>query len=66
MTLGRNRWQPASFWRSSIPGNWRWQLAQADANLATAQAKLNQRSQGPTAQDVTAAAAEYRLGAGRL
>ena len=31
------------------------QLAQADANLATAQAKLNQLSQGPTAQDVTAA-----------
>ena len=31
------------------------QLAQAEANLATAQAKLNQLSQGPTAQDVTAA-----------
>jgi HlyD family secretion protein len=31
------------------------QLAQAEANLATAQAKLNQFSQGPTAQDVTAA-----------
>jgi len=31
------------------------QLTQAEANLATAQAKLNQLSQGPTAQDVAAA-----------
>ena len=31
------------------------QLAQAEANLAVAQAKLDQLNQGPTAQDVTAA-----------
>jgi multidrug efflux pump subunit AcrA (membrane-fusion protein) len=31
------------------------QLAQAEANLATTQAKLNQLSRGPTAQDVAAA-----------
>ena len=42
------------------------QLAQAEANLATAQARLNQLSQGPTAQDVTAAQQNIAVGAGRL